>query len=237
VYIYSGSHIRGHNNTARICLRSGCPWNARGMNVIGYVRVSTDEQGRTGYGLEAQRDAITVECERRGWQLLCVESDIASGGSTRKRPGLARALDACSGGKAEGLVAAKVDRLSRSVLDFAGLAERARRDGWNLCVLDLGVDTSTPMGEALSNMAMTFAHLERRLIGERTKAGLAVARKRGVKLGRPVTPLTHEALIHARRLRGAGLTFAAIADDLNAGPHRSALGKRWWPTTVSRALR
>jgi DNA invertase Pin-like site-specific DNA recombinase len=207
------------------------------MNVIGYVRVSTDDQGRTGYGLDAQRGAITGECERRGWTLLRIESDVASGASTKRRPGLARALANCDSGEARALVAAKVDRVSRSVHDFAGLVERARAGRWNLVILDLGVDLSTPMGEAMASVASTFAQLERRLISARTREGLAIARKRGVKLGRPATPLSDEALMHARRLRGAGLSFAAIADDLNASPHRSALGKLWFPATVSRALR
>jgi DNA invertase Pin-like site-specific DNA recombinase len=207
------------------------------MNVLGYVRVSTDDQGRSGYGLDAQRTAIRDECGRRGWTLLRIEEDVRSGGTMKRRPGLARAIASCDSNEAQALVAAKVDRLSRSVHDFAGLVERARAGRWNLVILDLGVDLSTPMGEAMASVASTFAQLERRLISARTREGLAVARTRGVKLGRPATPLSDEALVRARRLRAAGLTFAAIADELNAGPHRSALGKSWWPATVSRALR
>jgi DNA invertase Pin-like site-specific DNA recombinase len=207
------------------------------MNVIGYVRVSTDEQGRSGYGLDAQRSAIRGECERRSWFLLRIESDVASGASTKRRPGLARALASCDNGEAGALVAAKVDRVSRSVHDFAGLVERARGGQWNLVILDLGVDLSTPMGEAMASVASTFAQLERRLISARTREGLAVARTRGVRLGRPITPVADDALAHMRKLRDAGLSFAAIAYDLNASPHRSALGKLWWPATVSRALR
>lgn len=197
------------------------------MNVIGYVRVSTDEQGRNGYGLDAQRSAIRGECDRRAWTLLRIEEDVRSGGTMKRRPGLARALLSCDTGEAGALVAAKVDRVSRSVHDFAGLVERARAGQWNLVILDLGVDLSTPMGEAMASVASTFAQLERRLISARTRKGLAVARRRGVKLGRPATPLSDEALMRARRLRAAGVTFAAIADDLNASPHRSALGKSW----------
>lgn len=207
------------------------------MNVTGYVRVSTDDQGRNGYGLDAQRSAIRAECDRRGWTLLRIEDDVRSGGTMKRRPGLGRAIASCDNNEAQALVAAKVDRLSRSVHDFAGLVERAHAGRWNLVILDLGVDLSTPMGEAMASVASTFAQLERRLISARTREGLAVARKRGVKLGRPVTALSTESLQRARALRDAGLTFAAIADDLNAGPHRSALGKSWWAATVSRALR
>jgi DNA invertase Pin-like site-specific DNA recombinase len=207
------------------------------MNVIAYVRVSTDDQGRNGYGLDAQRSAIRDECDRRGWTLLRIEEDVRSGGTMKRRPGLARAIASCDSNEAQALVAAKVDRLSRSVHDFAGLVERARAGRWNLVILDLGVDLSTPMGEAMASVASTFAQLERRLISARTREGLAVARTRGAKLGRPATPLSDEALMRARQLRAAGLSFAAIADDLNASLHRSALGKSWWTATVSRALR
>jgi DNA invertase Pin-like site-specific DNA recombinase len=207
------------------------------MKVMGYVRVSTDDQGRNGYGLDAQRSAIRAECDRRGWTLLRIEEDVRSGGTMKRRPGLGRAIASCDSNEAQALVAAKVDRLSRSVHDFAGLVERARAGRWNLVILDLGVDLSTPMGEAMASVASTFAQLERRLISARTREGLAVARTRGVRLGRPVTPVTDDALAHMRRLRDGGLSFAAIADDLNASPQRSALGKLWWPATVSRALR
>ena len=105
-HIYTGPHIRGHNNTAPLCVSSGAPGHVKTMTtVIGYVRVSTSEQGLTGYGLDAQRSAITGECERRGWTLLRIESDVASGASTRRRPGLAQALLSCDAGEAGALVA------------------------------------------------------------------------------------------------------------------------------------
>src|SRR5690242_6416178 len=95
-----------------------------GTRVIGYVRVSTSEQGDDGGGLDAQRQTIQAECRHRGWQLVRIEEDVASGKSTGKRPGLARALQAIEGGDAEALIVAKLDRLSRSLLDFAQLVER-----------------------------------------------------------------------------------------------------------------
>ena len=96
------------------------------------------------------------------------------------------ALEAIEAGTAEGLVVAKLDRLSRSLLDFAALMERGRKRGWNLIALDLGVDTSTPSGEMMASVLATFAQqFERRLIGQRTKDALAVKRSQGVVLGRP----------------------------------------------------
>jgi DNA invertase Pin-like site-specific DNA recombinase len=113
------------------------------MRVVGYIRVSTEEQGDSRAGLEAQRSAIEVETGRRCWDLVSIEQDIASGKTTVKRPGLAAALAAVQTGAADGLIVAKLDRLSRSLLDFAGILEQSRRQRWQFVALDLGVDTET----------------------------------------------------------------------------------------------
>jgi hypothetical protein len=80
--------------------------------------VSTNEQHLSGLGLSAQREAIRVECERRGWNLLRIHEDVSSG-TRRVRPGLNAAVDAVASGEAGGLIVAKLDRLSRSVAQFA----------------------------------------------------------------------------------------------------------------------
>jgi DNA invertase Pin-like site-specific DNA recombinase len=154
-------------------------------NAVGYVRVSTDEQERSGAGIEAQRAAITAELERRGWRLVGIEQDTATGKSTKRRPGLAAALQQLAAGDADSLVVAKLDRLSRSLLDFASLVEQSRREGWSLVALDLGVDTTTPSGEMMANVLAVFAQFERRLIAQRTKDGLAAKREAGT-LNRPI---------------------------------------------------
>ena len=156
------------------------------MKVSGYTRVSTQEQAESGAGLEAQRSAITLEAERRGWELVQVFEDAGvSGKSMSGREGLRAALEAVESGQADALVVSKLDRLSRSLLDFASLMKRARKRGWSLVALDLGVDTSTPSGELMANVLATFAQFERRLIGQRTRDALAVKRSQGVVLGRP----------------------------------------------------
>ena len=148
-----------------------------GGRVVGYVRVSTEEQGASGLGLEAQRSAITAECDRRGWRLARIEEDVSSG-TRLERPGLTAAVEAVASGEVEGLIVAKLDRLSRSSLTSPTLLERFRSKGWGLVILDLGIDTTTIMGEAMATMAATFAQVERRLISQRTKEALAVKRAR-----------------------------------------------------------
>jgi predicted site-specific integrase-resolvase len=90
------------------------------VKVVGYTRVSTEEQGTNGAGLDAQRTAIRAECDRRSWDLVRIHEDVLSGRSMN-RPGLQNALAACRGGEAIGLVVAKLDRLSRSIVDFGNL--------------------------------------------------------------------------------------------------------------------
>ena len=86
-----------------------------------------------------------------------------------KRPGVQEALRALKAGEGEALVVAKLDRLSRSMIDFTGLMGRAQKEGWALVALDCAVDTTTPAGEAMAHMLATFAQFERRLISQRTK--------------------------------------------------------------------
>jgi DNA invertase Pin-like site-specific DNA recombinase len=205
---------------------------------IAYLRCSTEEQADSRAGLEAQRAAIIVEAKRRGWDeadLRYVE-DAGFSGKDLHRPGIEAALDALRHRKADTLVVSKLDRLSRSLVDFAGLMDRASRERWALIALDLNVDTSTPAGEAMAAMLATFAQFERRLIGERTKSALAVKRAAGVRLGRPrLIPDEIVARIIAERSSGA--TLRAIADGLNRDAIPTAMrGRQWWVATVQGVL-
>jgi DNA invertase Pin-like site-specific DNA recombinase len=206
------------------------------IRAVGYVRVSTEEQSDSGASLKAQRRAIKEETARRGWELMSLYADTASGKSLVGRPGLEEALKAVEGGGAEALVVAKLDRLSRSTKDFALLIERAARSGWSPVVLDLGVDTTTPSGELVANVMVSVAQWERRAIGQRTKDALAQKKREGVRLGRPST-LPEAVRRRIARLREKGLSYPAIADRLNKAKVPTAQGGRqWYPSTVRKAL-
>ena len=137
----------------------------------------------------------------------------------------------------DALVVAKLDRLSRSMLDFAALMDRSRKEGWALVALDLGVDTTTPAGEAMANMMATFAQFERRLISQRTREALAVKRAQGVRLGRPrlLPDATVDRIV---RERAAGRSLRSIADGLDAdGVATAHGGRRWYPSTIQAVMR
>lgn len=207
------------------------------MQVVGYVRVSTDEQAVSGAGLEAQRRAIRAECARRGWDLQNLLEDRGASAKGIQRPGLAQALIAVESSGAEAIVVAKVDRLSRSLTDFAALMERSRRKGWAIVALDLGVDTTTPSGEMLAHVLAVFAQFESRLIGQRTRDALAVRRTEGVRLGRP-TVLSPQTGRRIRSMSRKGGTLSEIARVLTAeGVPTAHGGRRWYPSTVRAIVR
>lgn len=204
--------------------------------VIAYVRVSTDEQTRSGLGLKDQRKVIRAAADQRGWVLVDVIEDHGLSAKSLNRPGLTVAIDRVEAGEADAILVAKLDRLSRSLLDFAGLMERSRRKGWAIVALDLGVDTTTPSGEMLAHVLSSFTQFERRLISQRTRDALAVKREEGVQLGRPRTlPADVVARIVAEKQAGKGLTEIAQVLNADAVP-TSHGGAKWYPSTVSKVL-
>jgi DNA invertase Pin-like site-specific DNA recombinase len=201
--------------------------------VVGYLRVSTEDQAESGLGVAAQRKAIEQECARRGWTLAAMYEDAgASGKSLRGRTGLEAALTEVTDGRAAAIVVAKLDRLTRSLADFANLMAQARSEGWNLVALDLGIDLSTAAGEFMANVMASAAQWERRIIGQRTRDALAAKKAQGVKLGRPRV-LSDSVRFRILESRGRGEGWTAIARSLNAdGVATAHRGARWYPSTV-----
>ena len=202
-----------------------------------YVRVSTDDQAENGASLDAQSVALVEAAERKGYRVEVVREEGRSGKSLAGRPALAEALDRLRKGDAQALYAQRLDRLSRSVADFAHLLDLAKRQGWTVVVLDADVDTSTPSGEFLVNVLASAAQYERRIIGARTRDALAQRRREGVRLGRP-SCLPAEVVARIVRERQAGATLRAIAQGLTADAVPTAhAGAAWHASTVSKALK
>jgi DNA invertase Pin-like site-specific DNA recombinase len=142
---------------------------------IGYARVSTNGQEKNGYGLDAQISRLKeAGCKR-------IYQDTASGGKS-DRAGLTQMLDKLHAGDV--VVVVKLDRLSRSLADLLNIVERIGKAGAGFRSLGENLDTTSSAGRAMMQMIGVFAEFERSIIRERTKAGLAEARKAGRKLGR-----------------------------------------------------
>ena len=212
-----------------------------GARAVGYIRVSTGEQAVSGLGLEAQEAAIRAECERRKWQLVAIERDEGISGKTLDRPGFEAARRRVEDGEATVLVAAKLDRLSRSVVGLGNLLEWAKEAGADLVALDLGVDTSTATGRMIANVMASVAQWEREAIAERTKAALAAKRARGEPISRPsfADPEHHALRTRIKRMRGRDMSYGAIAAKLErdgVAPPRGEPGAKWHRSTIQAAL-
>lgn len=200
---------------------------------LGYLRVSTEEQASSGNGLDAQRATIRAEAERRGWPVEVVADEGQSG--KRVNATLRDCLDQLASGRADALIVAKMDRLARSVANAADILNAAQVQGWDLVICDLGVDLSTPAGEAMANMLATFAQYERRMISVRTKEGLAAAKAKGVAIGRP--RLASAALVdRITKTRDQGESFGAIARALTDEGVLSPQGRPAWQASTVRRI-
>ena len=213
------------------------------MKVIGYTRVSTDEQGASGLGLEAQSAKLRAYCELFGHSLVEIVTEAASAKSLR-RPGLKSALDDIRTGRAEGLLVAKLDRLTRSVRDMGDLLEKHFTKA-HLLVVAEQVDTSSAGGRLVLNVLMSVAQWEREAIGERTRDALKAKRRRGEKTGGGVpfghdvvdgklaaNPAEQRALRLIESLKAKGYGYQKIAAQLNADLILTKTGRAWRPPMV-----
>lgn len=203
------------------------------LHVIGYVRVSTNKQD---IGPDVQIAVLESEAARQGWTLDIRREEAASAKSLKNRPVLAAALADLKAGNADALAVSKLDRLSRSVADFAGILETASRQRWALVCLDLGIDTSTITGAAMAQVTCTFAEMERKKIAERTRDGMArIKATTGKHMGRRST-LPTETVARIHREREAGASMARIAETLNGEGVPTATGKTWHASTIRQVL-
>lgn len=202
---------------------------------LAYVRVSTADQAEHGASLEAQRNALTAEAERRGWDLEIVADEGVSA-KTLNRPGMVDALARLDAGEADYLLSIRLDRVSRSVADFAGLLDRSQKRGWGMVLLSPNIDTSDAAGRFTGNVLASAAQYERELIGARTREGMAQRKLEGVKMGRP-RALDAATVHRITDLRAEGLSMGKIADALNAdGVPTAHGGAKWYASTIKRVL-
>lgn len=211
---------------------------------VAYYRVSTSGQGKSGLGLEAQREAVERFAKAEGITLIASFQEIESGkgaDALDKRPVLAAALTAAKKENCPILIA-KLDRLSRDVHFISGLMLQKKTP---FIVTELGADADSFM----LHLYAVFAEQERKLISERTKIALAAAKARGVKLGNPnlaeatakgaaaiqanSNAFAQRVAPHITAARANGCTtYRAVAEALNAKGIATARGGSWQPMTV-----
>lgn len=205
---------------------------------VAYYRVSTDRQGRSGLGLEAQREAVANYLTAVGGTLLAEFIEVESG-RKKSRPQLRAALNICRNQRAV-LCIAKLDRLARNVAFVANLMEAG--------VEFVAVD-NPHANKLMLHLLAAFAEHEREQISQRTKEALAAARARGIELGKNGKALARHNKQRAEafaikmkplieQLQGNGhTTLRAMAAELNNRNIPTARGGRWHEVTVHRLLR
>lgn len=210
---------------------------------IGYVRVSTADQGKNGHGLDAQKAAIASFVDREGGELVKTFQDIQSG-SNDQREVFWQAVEAAAKHKAT-LVVSKLDRLSRSGIRF--MVDLDRR-GVSYVAAD-----NPGMTKLVVHILAAVAEDERQRIRTRTREGLAAAKAKGIKLGNPRWQDSIEAAREARQanvakqlklvlptikgLQASGVsTLTGLAAALNERGIQTPQGRRWHPMTVKRVV-
>lgn len=205
--------------------------------LVPYRRVSTREQADKGAGLGAQHTTLTHGLAMRGQTALTWDcQDKGKSGKDMNREGLDAALKLVRAGEAGGIIVSKLDRLSRSLLDFAFLMATANKEGWNIVALDLGLDLRTPAGQMMAGILAVFAQFERDVISQRTRDGLAEKKAQGVRLGRPRS-IDDDLLSAIVGMYQVNPNFSAVARWLNEAQHKTPHGgKQWYPASVQKIL-
>ena len=178
------------------------------QKVVIYTRISTDKQTPA-----SQLSELRDYCGRRGWKNVEKVTDVVSG-TKSSREGLDRLMVAVRRGKIDTVVCFKLDRLGRSLAHLAQIIGEFAAHNVALVVPSQGIDTSAsnPAARLQLNVLCAVAEFEREVIRERVNAGLAVAKAKGVRLGRPPAHDVHRAAVAS--LRSQGMSYRAIAKQL-----------------------
>ncbi len=218
------------------------------MKVIGYIRVSTEDQAEGGVSLEAQRAKLEGYAALYDLDLITIIEDAGVSAKTLNRDGLQTALSSLNNGEAEGLLIAKLDRLTRDVRDMGDLLENYFASKFNLFCVAEQIDTTTAAGRLMLNLLTSVAQWERETIGERTSAALRHKQSQGEHVGAPglgykvsggkLEKIEAEMEIVDRILamREQGLTLRAIAGSLNKEGVPTKRGGKWYAKTVSNVI-
>lgn len=219
------------------------------MKIIGYIRVSTDQQAESGFGLEAQKKAIEDYASKRGKSITQCYSDEGLGGSTSldKRPGILNAIQALA--KGDILAIVKRDRLGRDPFIVAMIESAVARKGAHIIsAAGEGTDNNDPQSILMRRMIDAFAEYERLIIKARTKAALRVKKEKGERVGHipfgyQLAPdgihleqeQNEQAIIkQIQRLRSRGLSLREMALVLNKKQLFNRANAKWNHASIFR---
>jgi site-specific DNA recombinase len=215
------------------------------MRVIGYARVSTGDQGLS---LSDQCTKIRVHCELMEYDLIRIYQDEGESGRDLRRRGIRDAMFDLTSDNIDGMVITKLDRLSRSIKDWANLMDTFAKCDKNLIAIMDSIDTSTAGGRMVANMFSVIAQWEREIIVERTMAAFDHMRSQDRLCGlkapfgwekdpdRPkyvrLCPVEADICRKVYKLRDAGLSYREISDVLEDYGHTNRLGNKFGKESI-----
>jgi site-specific DNA recombinase len=215
-------------------------------NAIAYLRVSTTAQAENGISLQSQEQRIRDYAQAKGLGPLTVIRDEGVSGSTpfAERPHYEEIVSS-----PKHLIAIRLDRMFRSTLDCLQTVTKLQAEGFTLHLLDMNLDTSTPIGRLFLSLVSAVAQFERETTRERTREAIAQARSEGKAIGPTPfgytrttdnvlieNPYEQKTITRARTLRKEGLTWERTAQTLNDEGHRTKNGLLWIPSNLCRTL-
>jgi DNA invertase Pin-like site-specific DNA recombinase len=214
---------------------AGIGSETRTARTLGYVSAPAEGQVDC-LPLADQAIAIERTCIELGLPLGQVMRDAEPGNGSGTRPALKYAFDQLLPGHAGALVVARLDCLAGSAAGVGAVVESLGQSGVRLVVSDLGLDTDSPAGRTAVRAIVAAGELENTKLAERTRRGLAAARRKGAVVGRPAVIDRPELSERIRTCRADGMTLQAIADRLNEdGVPTLRGGAEWRPSSVQAA--
>ena len=178
------------------------------MRAAIYARVSTTNHGQD---VSMQTRELREYCQRRDWEIEGEYVDAGVSGAKERRPQLDALLVACRKRRVDAVVVYRYDRFARSLRQLVNALEEFRSLGIEFISLHEGVDTSTPNGRLVFGIFASIAEFERELIRDRVKSGIAAARSKGKRLGRPMVRVDATRIA---ALRDSGASWSAITRQL-----------------------
>jgi len=222
------------------------------MDAIGYVRVSTEDQAKEGISLDNQKSKIEAYCHLKDLELLEIIEDAGISAKNLKRPGVQRVLKLARTKQVDAIVVYKLDRIFRSTTDALETTKLFEKWGVSFHSIEETLDTQSAMGRFFFTLTAALAEMERRIIGERTKAALSHKRSRNEKTGGDVpygydlSPAgilikneTEQRVIRLiRNLNKDGYSLRRICRELEQAGYLTKRGNLiWHPQTVATILK
>lgn len=211
------------------------------MKVIGYVRVSTEEQAKEGVSLDSQRKKIELYAEMNDMELVGIVADEGISAKSLHRPGVQRVLETARKKEVDGIVIYKLDRIFRNTIDALNTARELEKKGVALHSITEKLDTKSAFGKFFFTLLASLAEMERNQIGERTSAAMQYKKSQGENTGNvpfgyrlqadgvhiEADALEQEIKSRMQELKAAGFSLRAVADELNRQGFTTRRGTAW----------